>query len=76
MKTSKQISDELIYRLKTNEMKFYNVNREVGSGWLPNGTTPFNIRCRNGVATFTVYALSQVDAEDQVSNWLEKDEDE
>lgn len=72
MKTAKQIADELFDRIKTNEMSFYEVKREVEPGWLPNGTAPFNIRCRNGVATFTVYALSQVDAEDQVSLWLEQ----
>jgi len=55
-------------------MSFYEVKREVAHGWLPNGTAPFNIRCRNGIATFTVYALSQVDAEDQVTIWLEKNE--
>lgn len=72
MKTAKQIADELFDRIKTNEMSFYEVKRDVEPGWLPNGTLPFNVRCRNGVATFTVYALSQVDAEDQVSLWLEQ----
>jgi hypothetical protein len=74
MKTAKEIADDLFHRIKTNEMSFYEVKREVAHGWLPNGTAPFNIRCRNGIATFTVYALSQVDAEDQVTIWLEKNE--
>jgi Tfp pilus assembly protein PilV len=70
--TAKQIVDALMHRLKTNEMQFYDVKHEVGSGWLPRGTIPFHITVRNGVATFKVYALSQVDAEDQVSSWLEQ----
>jgi hypothetical protein len=72
MKTAKEIADDLFGRIKSNEMSFYEVKREVEHGWLPNGTVPFNVRCRNGVATFTVYALSQVDAEDQVTLWLEQ----
>lgn len=74
MKTAKEIADDLFGRIKTNEMSFYEVKREVAPGWLPNGTVPFNVRCRNGSATFTVYASSQVDAEDQVTSWLEQDE--
>ena len=74
MKTAKEIADDLFHRIKSNEMSFYEVTRDVEPGWLPNGTVPFNVRCRNGVAKFTVYASSQVDAEDQVTNWLEQDE--
>lgn len=74
MKTAKEIADALFNRIKSRDMQFYEVKRDVQSGWLPNGVAPFNIRCRNGVATFIVYASSQVDAEDQVTNWLEKDE--
>ena len=74
MKTAKEIADDLFGRIKSNEMSFYEVKREVAHGWLPNGVAPFNVRCRNGVATFTVYASSQVDAEDQVTSWLEQDE--
>ena len=74
MKTAKQITDELFGRIKSSDMQFYEVKREVTPGWLPNGTVPFNVRCRNGLATFTVYASSEVDAEDQVSSWLEQDE--
>jgi len=74
MKTAKEIADDLFGRIKSNEMSFYEVRREVEHGWLPNGIAPFNIRCRNGVATFIVYATSQVDAEDQVTIWLEQNE--
>ena len=74
LKSAKQITDELIHRLKTEERKFYDVRHSVESGWLPQGSIPFNITVRNGVATFKVYALSQVDAEDQVTAWLEEQE--
>jgi hypothetical protein len=74
MKTAKEIADALFNRVKSTDMQFYEVIRDVQPGWLPNGTVPFNVRCRNGVAKFTVYASSQVDAEDQVTSWLEKDE--
>jgi hypothetical protein len=74
MKTAKEIADTLFSRVKSTDMQFYEVIREVQPGWLPNGTVPFNVKCRNGVATFTVYASNQIDAEDQVTNWLEKDE--
>lgn len=76
MKTAKEIADELFHRIKSNDMQFYTVKREVEPGWLPNGSVPFNVRCRNGVAIFTVYATSQVDAEDQVTIWLEQNDNE
>ena len=74
MKSAKQITDDLMHRLKTEERKFYDVRHSVEPGWLPQGSIPFNITVRNGVATFKVYALSQVDAEDQVMSWLEEQE--
>jgi hypothetical protein len=60
MKTAKEIADNLFSKLKSNEMNFYEVVREVENGWLPNGTVPFDVRCRNGVATFSVYASSKI----------------
>lgn len=74
MKNAKEIADELFDRIKSNEMSFYKVVRDVEPGWLPDGRVPFDVGCRNGIATFRVYASSQVDAEDQVTNWLEQDE--
>jgi hypothetical protein len=74
MKTAKEIADNLFSKLKSNEMSFYEVIREVENGWLPNGAVPFDVRCRNGVATFKVYASSKIDAEDQVTIWLEQNE--
>lgn len=76
MKTAKEITDDLLNKIKSTDMTFYKVNREVEPGWLPRGTVPFGIIVRNGVATFTVYATSKIDAEDQVTIWLEKNDNE
>ena len=64
---------------KVKRLERYEIKREVGPGWLPRGTIPFGIRVRNGIATFTVYAEFMIDAEDQVTTYLEnmeRDEDE
>jgi len=76
MSTAKQITDELIYRMKNTTLNRFDIVREVGPNWLPNGTIPFDIHAAGGIATFTVWAESLQDAEDQVSQFLEKDEDE
>ena len=76
MDTAKQLTDELIYRMKTTDLNKFEIKREVGLNWLPNGTVPFDISARNGLATFTVWAESIQDAEDQVSKFLEQDEHE
>jgi len=76
MQNAKQLTDELIYRMKTTTMEKFTIKREVGDNWIPNGTIPFDIRASKGIATFTVWAESIQDAEDQVSQYLEKDEDE
>ena len=76
MTNAKQITDELIYRMKNTSLNKFLIKREVGPGWLPNGTVPFDVHAKDGIATFTVWAESIQDAEDQVSQYLEKDEDE
>jgi len=76
MNTAKQSTDELIYRMKNTEMQWFEIKREVEPNWLPNGTVPFDVKASKGVATFSVYASSLQNAEDQVSQFLEKDEDE
>jgi hypothetical protein len=48
----------------------------VGYNWLPNGVVPFDLSAKNGIATFEVWAESIQDAEHQVSQFLERDEDE
>jgi hypothetical protein len=76
MNTAKQLTDELIYRMKTTDLNKFEIKREVGENWLPQGTVPFDISASKGVATFTVWAESIQDAEHQVSQFLERDEDE
>jgi hypothetical protein len=76
MNTAKQLTDELIYRMKTTDLNKFDIKREVGENWLPQGTVPFDISASKGIATFTVWAESIQDAEHQVSQFLERDEDE
>jgi len=76
MQNAKQITDELIHRMKTTDLNKFEIKHEVGDNWIPNGTVPFDISASKGIATFTVWAESIQDAEDQVSQYLEKDEDE
>jgi hypothetical protein len=76
MDTAKQLTDELIYRMKTTDLNKFEIKREVGDNWLPNGTIPFDLYATKGVATFIVWAESIQDAEDQVSKFLEQDEHE
>ena len=76
MTTAKQLTDELIYRMKTTDLNKFEVKREVGENWLPQGTVPFDLYASNGIATFTVWAESIQDAEHQVSQFLERDENE
>jgi hypothetical protein len=72
MQTAKEIFESTFERIK--RMQMYTITREVGPGWLPKGTIPFNTRCKNGIATFEVYAEFLLDAEDQVTAWLERTE--
>jgi len=74
MKNAKEIFDETWAKIKRLEK--YEIKREVPSGWLPRGTIPFGIRVKGGVATFTVYAEFMIDAEDQVTAYLENMERE
>lgn len=76
MSTAKQLTDELIYRMKTTDLNKFEIKREVGPNWLPDGTVPFDIKSSKGIATFIVWAESLQDAEDQVSQYLERDNNE
>jgi hypothetical protein len=76
MDTAKQLTDELIFRMKTTDLNKFEIKREVGANWLPKGTVPFDIHASNGIATFTVWAELYQDAEDQVSKFLEQDTNE
>jgi hypothetical protein len=75
-KTAKEITDELVFRMKHMTMERFEVKRDVGLNWLPRGVIPFDITVKGGIATFQVYAEFLQDAEDQVSKFLEQDEDE
>jgi len=74
MSNAKQIFDEMMDRVK--RLQVFEIKREVGPNWIPQGTIPFDISAKNGVATFKVYAEFLQDAEDQVTQFLERDEDE
>ena len=74
MSTAKDIADELFRKMKT--MQKFEIKREMPDNWMPNGVVPFDIRIKHGVATFDVYAESYIDAEDQVTQYLERDENE
>ena len=74
MKNAKDIFDETMGRIK--RLQVFEIKREVGPNWIPNGTIPFDISASKGVATFKVYAEFLQDAEDQVSKFLEQDNDE
>lgn len=74
MKNAKDIFDETMGRIK--RLQVFEIKREVGPNWIPNGTIPFDISASKGVATFKVYAEFLQDAEDQVTQFLERDEDE
>ena len=74
MSNAKQIFDEMMDRVK--RLQKFEIKREVGPNWIPNGTIPFDITAKNGIATFTVYAEFLQDTEDQVTQFLEQDEDE
>jgi hypothetical protein len=74
MPTAKDIFDNTMQKIK--KMQVFEIKRDVGPNWIPHGTIPFDISARNGVATFKVYAEFLQDAEDQVTQFLERDEDE
>jgi hypothetical protein len=76
MNTAKSITDELIGRLKNSTLQLFEIKRDVGENWIPQGIVPFDISAKRGVATFKVYAEFLQDAEDQVTQYLERDNDE
>jgi hypothetical protein len=74
MSTAKDIADNLFRKVKS--MQKFEIKREMPPNWMPNGVVPFDIHIANGVATFEVYAETYIDAEDQITQYLERDEDE
>jgi len=73
MSTAKDIADELFRKMKA--MQKFEIKREMPDNWIPNGVVPFDIRIKDGIATFDVYAESYIDAEDQITQYLEKDDE-
>jgi hypothetical protein len=73
MNTAKDIFDDMMGRIKN--MDVFEIKREVPDNWIPRGTVPFDISVKNNVASFKVYAYNYIDAEDQVSQYLEKDDE-
>jgi hypothetical protein len=76
MKTPQQITEEVILRMKNTNLNKFDIKREVGPNWLPNGTVPFDLHASHGIATFEVWAESLQDAEDQVNHFLEQENNE
>jgi hypothetical protein len=74
MKTAEQIFKETMVKVKN--LQRFEIKREVEPNWLPNGTIPFDVKASKGIAVFTVWAEFLQDAEDQVTQYLEKDTDE
>ena len=74
MKNAKEIFDDTMSRIK--RLQVFEIKRELPPNWLPNGVMPFDMSAKNGIATFTVYAEFLQDAEDQVTQFLEQDQDE
>jgi len=75
-KTAKEITDELVFRMKNTTMQCFEIKRDVGLNWLPRGVIPFDITAKDGTAIFQVYAEFLQDAEDQVTQYLERNENE
>jgi hypothetical protein len=74
MSNAKDIADELFRKIKS--MQEFEIVREVEDNWIPMGVVPFDISIKNNVAKFKVYAETYIDAEDQVTQYLERDQDE
>jgi hypothetical protein len=74
MRTAKDIFDETMNKIKRLEL--FEIKREVETGWLPKGYVPFDLTCKNGIVIFKVYAEFLQDAEDQVTQYLERENDE
>lgn len=66
-----EITNQLINRLQDTTMSWYTVTRDVTANWPPAGVFPFSVNLNNNIATFTIYAASQENAEDQVNRYTE-----
>jgi hypothetical protein len=73
MSTAKDIADKLFEKMKA--MQKFEITQPVEPNWLPRGVIPFDIRVKNGIATFEVYAMSLDEAVNLVKTYM-KEEDE
>lgn len=69
MKSAAELTKEVISRAQL--MRSYKVRMRVDDGWLPHGPVPFDIHIKNGIATLTIIAESELEAKDQASVYME-----
>jgi uncharacterized protein YdhG (YjbR/CyaY superfamily) len=74
MTTAKNIADRLFEKMKA--MQRFDVEQPVEKNWLPRGVVPFNVKVKDGIATFEVYAMSLDEAVQLVEAYVESDKDE
>jgi hypothetical protein len=72
---TKQLATDLINRAKN--LQEFTVSRDLGGLFpLTGKAIPFSIRhSAGGPVRFTVYAVTQEEAEQQVNNWLDHQDD-
>jgi hypothetical protein len=74
MSTAKDIADRLFEKMKA--MQRFDVEQPVEKNWLPQGVVPFNVKVKDGIATFEVYAMSLDEAVRLVEAYVESDKNE
>ena len=70
MMNSKDIMDKLIDRAKN--LAEFHVPVRVDEGWMPQGKIPYDITISDGVAVFSVYALSFDEACVMVEHYMKE----
>ena len=66
------MTDNLINQAK--KMKRFEVRRQVEDNWMPYGCVPFDIHIKNNIATVSVIAETQDQAEEQVTKYIDRDD--
>lgn len=72
MTSAADIAKAAITRAQT--MRSFDIRLRVTDGWIPNGTVPFDIRIKDGIATVTVMSESLEDAKNQASIYMESED--
>jgi len=65
---SAEMASYLIERSKN--LKKFVVEREVPDGFVLHGVTPFDLRIKKNRITCLVYALTEIEAQERVDNYL------